>query len=168
VINIVRDSRWGRIMETPGEDVFLVGQFAVNFVQGFEHAPEDPFALQASACCKHFAANELESWNGSTRHDFNAIVPEQDLVDSYLPPFEDCVTQGKVSGLSESRSARLTSQLQLMHRIHISLKSKLSKAYIMRTLRDNGRLLWQGCCDRKESQAGRNNVVTAVQKLLEA
>jgi len=32
----------------------VLGQYAISFVQGFEHAPEDPFTLQASACCKHF------------------------------------------------------------------------------------------------------------------
>ena len=54
VINIVRDPRWGRNLECAGEDPLLSGEYAVNFVQGFEHAKEAPYPLQASACCKHY------------------------------------------------------------------------------------------------------------------
>ena len=53
VINIVRDPRWGRNLESAGEDPFLSGTYAVEFVTGFEHSKETPyFPLQASACCK--------------------------------------------------------------------------------------------------------------------
>jgi hypothetical protein len=62
VINIVRDPRWGRNIETAGEDPFASGEYAVNFVQGFEHSNEVLYPLQASACCKHFVANELDGW----------------------------------------------------------------------------------------------------------
>lgn len=34
-----------------------------------------------------------------TRHDFNANVTMQDLVDSYMPAFQSCVEKGRVSGL---------------------------------------------------------------------
>ncbi|KAG9441258.1 hypothetical protein H6P81_017112 [Aristolochia fimbriata] len=33
-INVVRDPRWGRALETPGEDPFVVGRYAVNYVRG--------------------------------------------------------------------------------------------------------------------------------------
>lgn len=105
VINIVRDPRWGRNLECAGEDPFASGEYAVNFVQGFEHAPEDPYTLQASACCKHFVANELEAWNGTDRYHFDATVPQQDLVDSYLPSFQACAEEGKVSGFMCSYNA---------------------------------------------------------------
>ena len=103
VINLVRDPRWGRNIETPGEDPYLTGQYAINFVKGFQESPDDPTHVQASACCKHFVANSMESstvdgvsWN---RQDFNAEVPMQDLVDSYLAPFQDCVEQGETTSL---------------------------------------------------------------------
>ena len=68
VINIVRDPRWGRNIESAGEDPFLSGAYARDFVIGFEHATEtgdSGYPLQASACCKHFVANELDGWNGT-------------------------------------------------------------------------------------------------------
>jgi beta-glucosidase-like glycosyl hydrolase len=49
----VRDPRWGRNLECAGEDPLLSGEYAINFVQGFEHAKETSYPLQASACCKH-------------------------------------------------------------------------------------------------------------------
>ena len=58
----MRDPRWGRNIETAGEDPFASGEYAVNFVQGFEHSNEVLYPLQASACCKHFVANELDGW----------------------------------------------------------------------------------------------------------
>ncbi len=41
-----------------------------------------------SAVRKHYIAYDLESWNDTTRWDFDAQVPDQDLVETYLPPFE--------------------------------------------------------------------------------
>ena len=70
VINIVRDPRWGRNIESAGEDPFLSGQYAVNFVTGFEHAKEAPFPLQASACCK------VSPWRARERaHPALASIP---------------------------------------------------------------------------------------------
>jgi beta-glucosidase-like glycosyl hydrolase len=57
------------------------------------------YPLQASTCCKHFIANELEHWNNSDRTNIDVFVPQQDLVDSYLPSFQDCVTEGKATGI---------------------------------------------------------------------
>ena len=103
VINLAREPRWGRNIETPGEDPYLTGEYAAAFVQGMQEAEEDPDHILASACCKHYVANSMESstvagvsWN---RHNFNANISKQDLVDSYMAPFQACVEQGKVSGL---------------------------------------------------------------------
>ena len=54
--DLVRDPRWGRVMESTGEDPYLNSQFAKAFVRGFQ-GPElknDPNRL--AACVKHFAA----------------------------------------------------------------------------------------------------------------
>jgi len=95
VINIVRDPRWGRNLECAGEDPFASGAYAVSFVTGFQNAKEAPYPLQASACCKHFVANEYEGH----REGMDVALSAQDLADSYLPPFQACVEEGKVSGI---------------------------------------------------------------------
>ena len=96
-INLLKSKR--RNLESAGEDPFLSGQYAANFIQGFEHAKEASYPLQASTCCKHFVANELDKWNGTNRDHIDVYVPEQDLVDSYLPSFQTCVEEGKASGI---------------------------------------------------------------------
>lgn len=76
-INIFRDPRWGRGQETPGEDPLVAGKYAVAYVRGIQG---DKFEggqanhLQASACCKHFTAYDLENWKGVSRLSFDAKV----------------------------------------------------------------------------------------------
>ena len=104
VVNLAREPRWGRNIETPGEDPYLSGEYATAFVRGFQEAPEAPGQLMASACCKHYVANEMEHSTVSgetwTRHDFDAQITPRDLVDSYMLPFQACVEKGHVSSLS--------------------------------------------------------------------
>ena len=50
--------------------------------------------LAVSACCKHFDAYSLESWEGVERYGFDAQVDAQDLADTYLPAFRECVVTG--------------------------------------------------------------------------
>jgi pre-mRNA-splicing factor SYF2/beta-D-xylosidase 4 len=109
VVNLARDPRWGRNIETPGEDPFLSGEYAASWVTGFQENPADPAHIQASACCKHYVANEMEhttqgnkTW---TRHNFDATVTMQDLLDSYLVPFKACVEKGRVTSLMCSYNA---------------------------------------------------------------
>lgn len=107
-INIYRDPRWGRGQETPGEDPFLNGEYAVNFVRALQgEAPEgstepndSPF-LKVSGCCKHFSSYSQEV----PRHRNDAIVSKQDQIDTYFPAFEDCVSRGHVSSVMCSYNA---------------------------------------------------------------
>jgi beta-glucosidase-like glycosyl hydrolase len=104
VINLAREPRWGRNIETPGEDPYLTSQYAIQFTKGMQEAPDDPYHIQASACCKHFVANSMEGTTEKdgereTRMEVNSNVTQQDLIDSYMLPFQACVEQGKVSGL---------------------------------------------------------------------
>ena len=38
VVNLAREPRWGRNLETPGEDPYLSGQYAIHFVKGMQEA----------------------------------------------------------------------------------------------------------------------------------
>ena len=42
VVNIAREPRWGRNLESAGEDPYLSGEYAVSFVRGFERLEEEP------------------------------------------------------------------------------------------------------------------------------
>ena len=58
-----------------------------------------------AADCKHFAAYDLENWEGIVRYGFDAIVTQQDLSDYYLPPFQTCVRDAKVASVMCSYNA---------------------------------------------------------------
>jgi beta-D-xylosidase 4 len=103
-INIFRDPRWGRGQETPGEDPFLTSQYVYTMVRGLQEG-EDKRYLKISTVCKHYVAYDLESWNGVTRWTFDAQVPDQDLVETYLPPFETCIRDTNVAGIMCSLNA---------------------------------------------------------------
>ncbi|UCG86596.1 MAG: glycoside hydrolase family 3 C-terminal domain-containing protein [Gemmatimonadota bacterium] len=81
-INIFRDPRWGRGMETYGEDPYLTGQLAVQFVNGLQG--DDPRYFKTVATPKHFA---VHSGPEPDRHTFDAVVSERDLRETYLPAF---------------------------------------------------------------------------------
>ena len=89
-VNIFRDPRWGRGQETPGEDPYLTSQYAYALVNGLQHGDDDRY-LKVAANCKHFAAYHFENWNGTSRNRFNAIVSDEDLVETHLPSFESCI-----------------------------------------------------------------------------
>ena len=109
MINLAREPRWGRNIETPGEDPYLSGQYAAAFVKGMQEAPEDAGHLLASACCKHYVANSMDSSKvdgvAHWRNEFDAALSTRDLLDSYMPPFQACVEVGRVSGLMCSYNA---------------------------------------------------------------
>jgi beta-glucosidase len=87
-INIFRDPRWGRGMETYGEDPFLTASIGVQFVRGIQG--NDPRYLKAVATPKHYA---VHSGPEPDRHTFDAVVDDRDLIQTYLPQFEACVKE---------------------------------------------------------------------------
>jgi beta-glucosidase-like glycosyl hydrolase len=91
-INIFRDPRWGRGQETPGEDPLLSGRYAVAFVENLQGS--DPDYVKLSANLKHFHSYSLEEFDGIDRHEFDAVVSDQDLSQTYLPHFEMGVRAG--------------------------------------------------------------------------
>jgi beta-glucosidase len=88
-INIFRDPRWGRGQETYGEDPFLTGKLAVQFIRGLQG--DDPKYFKTVATVKHFA---VHSGPEPERHTFDAVVSERDLRETYLPHFEMGTREG--------------------------------------------------------------------------
>ena len=91
-INIFRDPRWGRGMETYGEDPYLTAMMGSAVVRGLQ-GPSDAPVLKAHACAKHFAVHSGPEWN---RHEFDVNPSERDLRETYLPAFKELVTKAEV------------------------------------------------------------------------
>jgi beta-glucosidase len=93
-INILRDPRWGRGQETYGEDPYLTGQIAVQFIRGLQG--DDPKYLKLVATSKHFA---VHSGPEPDRHSFDAEVSEYDLRETYLPAFKTTIADANVQSV---------------------------------------------------------------------
>ncbi len=94
-INIFRDPRWGRGMETYGEDPYLTARMGLACVEGLQ---QDELAfgregLVTAACLKHFA---VHSGPEGLRHEFDAQVSNRDLRTTYLPAFEYIIANSHV------------------------------------------------------------------------
>ncbi|KAM5576036.1 putative beta-D-xylosidase 2 [Rosa sericea] len=98
-VNVLRDPRWGRGQETPGEDPVVVGAYAASYVRGLQGNDGGGHQLKVAACCKHFTAYDLDNWHGVDRFHFNARVSKQDMEDTFDVPFRMCVTDGKVASV---------------------------------------------------------------------
>ncbi|KAI1421300.1 glycoside hydrolase family 3 protein [Xylaria sp. FL1777] len=95
-INPYKDPRWGRGSETPGEDPFRIKEYVKALIEGLQGTEN---TTKVIATCKHYAAYDLEQWHGIKRYDFDAIVTTQDLVEYYLPPFQQCARDSKVKSI---------------------------------------------------------------------
>ncbi|CAF2121148.1 unnamed protein product [Rotaria magnacalcarata] len=93
-----RDPRWGHGQETPGEDPFLTSQYVYTLIDGLQNGDDERY-LKTAAVCKHYDAYDLEEWQGVDRHHFSAIVNDQDLVETYLPPFESCIRDAHAASI---------------------------------------------------------------------
>lgn len=93
-VNIFRDPRWGRGIETYGEDPYLAGELGLRVVKGLQCLDAGEKYDKLHACAKHFAVHSGPEWN---RHSYNAEnISPRDLYETYLPAFEVLVKEGQV------------------------------------------------------------------------
>ena len=90
-VNIVRDPRWGRGQESPGEDPYLSSVMGVQTVKGMQG--NDDRYYKTHACAKHYA---VHSGPEPLRHRMDVSVSQRDLWETYLPAFKALVTEADV------------------------------------------------------------------------
>src|SRR5581483_1181859 len=90
MVDIARDPRWGRIVESAGEDPYLGSVVAAARVRGFQGTNfADPQSVVA--CAKHFVGYGAAEGG----RDYNTVeMSEQLLREVYLPPFHAAVDAG--------------------------------------------------------------------------
>jgi beta-glucosidase len=100
MVDIARDPRWGRIIESSGEDPYLGSAMARAWVKGYQ---QDDLAEPDSvaACVKHFAA-----YGGAIAgRDYNAVdMSEITLRQVYLEPYQAGVEAGAATLMSSFNS----------------------------------------------------------------
>lgn len=96
VLDISRDSRFGRQGETYGEDATLASSMGVSLIQGIQ---EDN---QVASVAKHFIG--YQGAEGGI-HAANSEITERSLQEVYAKPFQAAVTLGNLKGIMPCYSA---------------------------------------------------------------
>lgn len=83
MVDLCRDARWGRVMESFGEDPYLCGEMGKAFIRGYHHGG-------IGCCVKHFAAyGACESGRDYAEVD----ISEHTLKEYYLAPYKECIKE---------------------------------------------------------------------------
>ncbi|WP_084405848.1 beta-glucosidase BglX [Alteribacter aurantiacus] len=91
MVDLVRDPRWGRVMESTGEDPYLNGVLARAFVRGYQGDDLKNDQSKLAACVKHFAAYGAPEGG----RDYNTVdMSRRQLMEYYLPAYEAALDEG--------------------------------------------------------------------------
>lgn len=91
MVDLVRDPRWGRVMESTGEDAFLNAELAKAFVRGYQGTDLKNDFERVAACVKHFAAYGAPI----AGREYNTVnMSERQLRESYLPGYKAALDEG--------------------------------------------------------------------------
>jgi len=82
-VNLARNSQCGRNYEYLGEDPYMVGRMAAEYIKGLQ-------STGTAACIKHFIGNETEFYRRRT----NSIIDDRTLHEIYMRPFKDGIDAG--------------------------------------------------------------------------
>lgn len=88
MVDLARDPRWGRCMETTGEDPYLNSQMARAMVRGYQGKMKGKYDV--AACVKHFAC-----YGGAEAgRDYNTVdMSMRNLQDYYLPAYKAAIDE---------------------------------------------------------------------------
>lgn len=100
MLDLVRDARWGRVMESPGEDPWLNSQMGKAMVRGYQGSSKlagDILDLRKESniagCIKHFAGYGAPE--GGRDYD-NVELSERTFREDYLAAYKGAVEEGCV------------------------------------------------------------------------
>lgn len=90
MVDLVRDARWGRVMESTGEDPYLNSLFSAAMVKGFQ-GDDLSKKNHIAACVKHFAGYGAPD----AGRDYNTVeLSEHTLKEFYLPAYKAGIDAG--------------------------------------------------------------------------
>ncbi|WP_366183851.1 beta-glucosidase BglX [Flavobacterium ovatum] len=93
MVDVARDPRWGRILETAGEDPYLSSKASFARVKGFQESGQHSFQ-NVLGCVKHFAGYGASL----AGRDYNIQdFSERELRETYLPSFQAAIDAGVAS-----------------------------------------------------------------------
>jgi beta-glucosidase len=91
MVDLVRDPRWGRVVESTGEDPYLNSLYARAFVRGFQGSDLAGDMDKVAACVKHFAAYGAAEGG----RDYNTVdLSDRQMREFYLPAYKAALDEG--------------------------------------------------------------------------
>lgn len=96
VLDVTREPRWGRTEETMGEDPHLVAQMGTAYVKGLQGKD---WTQGVIATGKHFVGYGCSEGG---KNWAPTLIPERDLREIYLFPFEAAIKEGGLASVMNS------------------------------------------------------------------
>ena len=98
MLDLVRDARWGRVMESTGEDPYLNAELGKAMVRGYQGSgkgdePDLEKEGNIAGCVKHFAAYGAPL--GGREYE-NVELSERTLREDYFPAYQAAIEEGCV------------------------------------------------------------------------
>lgn len=91
MVDLVRDARWGRCLESTGEDPYMNSLYAAAMVKGFQKGLGSDKPAGMASCVKHFAAYGAPEGG----RDYNTVdMSQRRLRQEYLPSYKAGVGAG--------------------------------------------------------------------------
>ena len=87
--DLIRDARWGRCLEMPGEDPVLISHFSKAMVEGFQNTWEK--GKSVASCLKHFAGYGAPE----AGREYNTVdMSKRRFLQDFLPAYKSAVDAG--------------------------------------------------------------------------
>lgn len=106
VLCLGRDTRWGRVDETFGEDTYLASRLGAAIVRGYE---KDGLII---SCLKHYIGYGEAT---GARDAYDSELTIRKIRETFLPPFKACVDEGAGSVMTAYGS--IDSEPMTSHRV---------------------------------------------------
>ena len=92
--------------ETPSEDPYVLGQYALGYSQGGAFGP-NPSVPMIGTTLKHWIGNNVEGGTGGPdRHTMDANISAYDLASSYMVGYETAIKGGCLGIMCAYNSGR--------------------------------------------------------------
>lgn len=95
ILDVARDPRWGRVLETYGEDPYLVGELGIQMVNGIQQNG-------VASTLKHFAVYSIPKGGRDAAVRTDPHVAPRELHEIHLYPFKRVIQKAHPKGVMSS------------------------------------------------------------------
>ena len=158
MVDLVRDPRWGRVMESNGEDPFLSSKLAKAYVRGYQQDELASYDSVAS-CLKHYCCYGAAEGG----REYNSVdVSVTRLHNTYLPPFKAGIDEGVtmvMSSFNVFNDIPVTANKYLLRDV---LRDELGfKGVVISDYTSSGEIINHKCA-KDEREVAKNSILAGL------